>query len=171
MNCGTLNHLMSKTNTRQSKNVDDMKKKFFKWGLSMFLFLSFSLMLLGQNTQRERVEAEKVAFITKRMQLTPKQAQGFWPIHTEYEKAERNIKQKYRNRLSIEAMSEAEAEEAIEKRLRMEEELLALKKNYFTRFKTVISPRQILLLQKANTEFRQYLLQEIRRKRTRRFGG
>ncbi|MBX2875045.1 MAG: hypothetical protein KTR30_23175 [Saprospiraceae bacterium] len=148
-----------------------MKNKFFKWGMSMLLFLSLSMTLFGQNTKRERVEAEKVAFITKRMQLTPKQAQGFWPIHTEFEKAERSIKQKYRNRLSIEAMSEGEAEEAIEKRLRMEEELLALKKNYYARFKTVISPRQILLLQKANTEFRQYLLEEIRRRRNRRFGG
>ena len=148
-----------------------MKKKFFEWGVGMLLFLFFGITLFGQNSKRERIEAEKVAFITKRMELTPRQAQGFWPIHTEYEKAERSIKQKYRNRLPIEAMSEADAEEAIEKRLRMEEELLALKKNYFTRFKTVISPRQILLLQKANTEFRQYLLEEIRRRRSRRFGG
>ncbi len=148
-----------------------MKNRFFKWGLGMLLFLSFSTVLIGQNTKREQIEAEKVAFITKRMELTPRQAQGFWPIHTEYEKAERNIKRKYRNRVPIDAMSEAEAEEAIEKRLRMEEELLALKKNYFTRFKTVISPRQILLLQKANTEFRQYLLDEIRRRRARKFGG
>lgn len=148
-----------------------MKNRFFKWGLSLLLTISVSVALIGQNTKRERVEAEKVAFITKRMELTPKQAQGFWPIHTEYEKAERSIKQKYRNRISIDAMSEADAEEAIEKRLRQEEELLALKKNYFTRFKQVISPRQILLLQKANAEFKQYLLEEIRRRRARRFGG
>ncbi len=148
-----------------------MKNRFFKWGLSLLLTLSISMTLVGQNTKRERVEAEKVAFITKRMELTPRQAQGFWPIHTEYEKAERSIKQKYRNRIPIDAMSEADAEEAIEKRLRQEEELLALKKNYFTRFKEVISPRQILLLQKANAEFKQYLLEEIRRRRGRRFGG
>lgn len=148
-----------------------MKNRFFKWGLSLLLILSISMTLFGQQTKRERVEAEKVAFITKRMELTPRQAQGFWPIHTEYEKAERSIKQKYRNRIPIDAMSEAEAEEAIEKRLRQEEELLALKKNYFTRFKAVISPRQILLLQKANAEFKQYLLEEIRRRRARRFGG
>ncbi|NET32076.1 MAG: hypothetical protein F6K19_08740 [Cyanothece sp. SIO1E1] len=148
-----------------------MRNRFFKWGLSLLLTLSISMTLFGQNTKRERVEAEKVAFITKRMELTPRQAQGFWPIHTEYEKAERSIKQKYRNRIPIDAMSEADAEEAIEKRLRQEEELLALKKNYFTRFKEVISPRQILLLQKANAEFKQYLLEEIRRRRARRFGG
>lgn len=78
-----------------------MKNRFFKWGLSLLLTLSISMTLVGQNTKRERVEAEKVAFITKRMELTPRQAQGFWPIHTEYEKAERSIKQKYRDRKSV----------------------------------------------------------------------
>lgn len=148
-----------------------MKKILFKWGLSLIVLLSFAQILLGQTPKRERIEAEKVAFITKRMQLTPRQAQGFWPIHTEYEKEERRIKQKYRFRQPIDTMTEEEAEETIEKRLRMEDELLALKKNYFTRFKQVISPRQILLLQKANAEFKQYLLEEIRRRRSRRFGG
>lgn len=148
-----------------------MKHKFFKWGLSLLIVLSLGQILLGQTSKRERIEAEKVAFITKRMELTPKQAQGFWPIHTEYEKAERRIRQKYRVRQSISSMTDLEAEESIEKRLRMEEELLALKKNYFTRFKQVISPRQILMLQKANAEFKQYLLEEIRRRRSKRFGG
>lgn len=148
-----------------------MKHKFFKWGLSILIVMSLGQILIGQTSKRERVEAEKVAFITKRMELTPKQAQGFWPIHTEYEKAERSIRQKYRVRQSISSMTDLEAEESIEKRLRMEEEMLALKKNYFTRFKQVISPRQILMLQKANAEFKQYLLEEIRRRRTKRFGG
>jgi len=126
---------------------------------------------MGQPSRRERVEAERVAFITKRMQLTPKQAQGFWPIHTQYEKEERLIRQKYRTQVPIASMTEVDAEEVIEKRLRMEEELLALKKNFYSRFKTVVSARQVLLFQKSNAEFKQYLLEEIRRRRSGRKGG
>ena len=105
------------------------------------------------------------------MELTPRQAQGFWPIHTQYEKEQRLIQQKYRTQIPIATMSEVDAEQAIEKRLRMEEELLALRKNFFTRFKTVISARQILLFQKSNADFKQYLLEEIRRRRSNRRGG
>ena len=148
-----------------------MKNRLFNWGLSLLIVMSFGQMIFGQSPKRERIEAEKVAFITKRMQLTPKQAQGFWPVHTEYEKEEKRIRSKYRVRQTIDSMTEQEADEAIEKRLRMEDELLALRKNYFVRFKQVISPRQILLMQKANAEFKQYLLEEIRRRRSRRFGG
>ncbi len=148
-----------------------MKKTVRKFIWLVVLFISLQQWVMGQPSRRERVEAERVAFITKRMQLTPQQAQGFWPIHTQYEKEERLIKQKYRTQISIASMTELDAEEAIEKRLRMEEELLALKKNFFSRFKTVVSARQVLLFQKSNAEFKQYLLEEIRRRRSNRRGG
>lgn len=148
-----------------------MKKTVRKFIWLVVLFISLQQWVMGQPSRRERVEAERVAFITKRMQLTPQQAQGFWPIHTQYEKEERLIKQKYRTQISIASMTELDAEEAIEKRLRMEEELLALKKNFFSRFKTVVSARQVLLFQKSNAEFKQYLLEEIRKRRSNRRGG
>lgn len=148
-----------------------MKKTVRKFIWLVVLFISLQQWVMGQPSRRERVEAERVAFITKRMQLTPKQAQGFWPIHTQYEKEERLIKQKYRTQIPIVSMTEVDAEEAIEKRLRMEEELLALKKNFYSRFKTVVSARQVLLFQKSNAEFKQYLLEEIRRRRNNRRGG
>lgn len=148
-----------------------MKKTVRKFIWLVIVFISLQQWVMGQPSRRERVEAERVAFITKRMQLTPKQAQGFWPIHTQYEKEERLIRQKYRTQVPIASMTEVDAEEVIEKRLRMEEELLALKKNFYSRFKTVVSARQVLLFQKSNAEFKQYLLEEIRRRRSGRKGG
>lgn len=148
-----------------------MKKIVRKFIWLVVVFISLQQWVMGQPSRRERVEAEQVAFITKRMQLTPKQAQGFWPIHTQYEKEKRLVRQKYRTQVPITSMTEVDADEAIEKRLRMEEELLALKKNFYSRFKTVISARQILLFQKSNAEFKQYLLEEIRRRRSNRRGG
>jgi len=148
-----------------------MKKTVRKFIWLVIVFISLQQWVMGQPSRRERVEAERVAFITKRMQLTPKQAQGFWPIHTQYEKEERLIRQKYRTQVPIASMTEVDAEEVIEKRLRMEDELLALKKNFYSRFKTVVSARQVLLFQKSNAEFKQYLLEEIRRRRSGRKGG
>ncbi len=148
-----------------------MKKTVRRFIGLLVILISLQQWVLGQPSRRERVEAERIAFITKRMELTPKQAQGFWPIHTQYEKEQRLIRQKYRTQIPIATMSEVDAEQAIEKRIRMEEELLALKKNFYTRFKTVISARQILLFQKSNADFKQYLLEEIRRRRNGRRGG
>ena len=43
----------------------------------------------GDNGWRERVRAEKYAFITEEIDLTESEAQVFWPIYNEIQKAER----------------------------------------------------------------------------------
>ncbi|MBR6865613.1 MAG: hypothetical protein IKM75_12245 [Bacteroidales bacterium] len=43
----------------------------------------------GDNGWRERVRAEKVAFLTEQIDLTESEAQVFWPIYNEIQKAQR----------------------------------------------------------------------------------
>ena len=43
----------------------------------------------GDNGWRERIRAEKVAFLTEEIDLTESEAQVFWPIYNEIQKAER----------------------------------------------------------------------------------
>ena len=43
----------------------------------------------GDNGWRERVRADKVAFLTEEIDLTESEAQVFWPIYNEIQKAER----------------------------------------------------------------------------------
>ena len=44
----------------------------------------------GDNGWRERVRAEKVAFLTEEIDLTESEAQVFWPIYNEIQKAQRD---------------------------------------------------------------------------------
>lgn len=37
---------------------------------------------------QERIQSEKIAFLTNEMQLTPKEAQVFWPVYNEAQKAQ-----------------------------------------------------------------------------------
>ena len=43
----------------------------------------------GDKGWRERVRAEKVAFLTQEIDLTESEAQVFWPIYNEIQKAQR----------------------------------------------------------------------------------
>ena len=44
----------------------------------------------GDNGWRERVRSEKVAFLTQDIDLTESEAQVFWPIYNEIQKAQRD---------------------------------------------------------------------------------
>lgn len=40
--------------------------------------------LLGQENQTGRIEAEKIAFFTRRMDLSPEEAKLFWPVYNDF---------------------------------------------------------------------------------------
>lgn len=61
------------------------------------VLLAVSVAAFGQNNGmgdfarqwQERIESEKIAFLTNEMSLTPKEAQTFWPIYNQAQKEQR----------------------------------------------------------------------------------
>ena len=56
-----------------------------------FFFGSFSMAFAQENqpgddlTKQEKIRALYVAYVTQQLQLTPDEAQRFWPVHTQFE--------------------------------------------------------------------------------------
>jgi hypothetical protein len=148
----------------------------FRTGILTLLGLLIAGIALGQeideeitNPQtRQKIEAAKVAYITKRLNLTTRESEGFWAIHNEYEGAKRQVRKKYQNRQPLEAMSDAEVERMIEQRFEMQQQLLNTDIEYYEKFKTVISTRKIALYIKAEKEFRLELLKRVKEERQNR---
>ena len=63
-----------------------MKKLYF-----LILFVSLSFFTKAQDVapeeeKHQNIEALKVAFISKELELTPDEAQKFWPLYNQYAK-------------------------------------------------------------------------------------
>ena len=84
----------------------------------------------------ERISAKKMAFFIDKLQLTPEEVQNFWPLFTEYEKEQKAVREKYKTGKAFKFMSDAEAEQHVLNSFKAEEEILAIKRNYFQKFKT-----------------------------------
>ena len=111
----------------------------------------------------DRVKAQRVAFITERINMNSKEAEKFWPIFNEYEQEERKIRRRYQPfARRIADMNDAEAREFLKTRFDMEQELLDLKKQYYLRLAEVISPRKLAGFNRADREFKKLLLNRIR---------
>lgn len=129
---------------------------------------------MGNEGFRERLEVMKVGFITEKIGLSTEQSQTFWPIYNEYEAEQKAVKKKYRARKKIEQMSDAELETQLLNSFQQEEEILALKRTYFGKMKTVLNVRQIALLRKAEQEFNREVLKKmmnVQQRRLRRLNG
>lgn len=138
------------------------------WILSAGLILLGILPLAAQQragNAQERVRAMKVAFITERMQLTPDEAEKFWPLQNEYEAEQRKIREKYRPDRELSALSDAEVERLLFGMLEMEEELLKLRRDYIAKFRRVVSVRKVAIYFRAEMDFNRRLLQTLQNKR------
>lgn len=141
--------------------------------MKALLILSLLIFLLppafGQDGETlKKVEAARIALITERLELTPEQAEKFWPLYREYVSKRQDLRREYMNarrEVNVENLTEEESKRLLDKGLELKEKQLALDKLYSDRFNRVITTRQILQLRKAEEDFRQMLLERLEHRR------
>ena len=115
------------------------------------LLVSFAFsFLIGLAQNGNRLEALKIAYITKRLDLSPEEAQKFWPIYNQYaEELKRSRQEAIRNNKS---------------EIELDESLLNIRKKYSVQFAQAISPQKIDIFFKSEKEFGNYVQKEMERR-------
>ena len=107
----------------------------------------------GQRREsKERIEAQRVAFITQKLSFTPEEAAKFWPVYNHHKDAMKDLRDDI-ERPDLMNVTNDEANIIIERHLDMEEQKLALKRDLYKRLRGVITPQKILMLHAAEREF------------------
>lgn len=113
----------------------------------------------------ERIESQRVAFISQRLDISPKTAQQFWPIYNDYRTKEKALQRAKTARPRIAQMNDAEAGEFIKNMMVRDQELLDLRGDLLSQLEGIVSPTQILKLIQAERAFKERLVQMLRRQR------
>lgn len=144
-----------------------MKKIFKNLSLGCLIVLTSTMPAITQNDRpvEERIEAQRIAFITQRVNLTPEEAQSFWPIYNEYREKEKQLKESRITKGEVLDMDEREAENYLNKLISLEQDELNLKKEYTQKLKSVISSKKILRFYAAERMFKERLLQAMNQRR------
>jgi hypothetical protein len=122
---------------------------------------------------RERIKAQKVAFITERLSLTVEEAQSFWPIYNAYESKTEKIRSEDLRAIKIKMrknpeLSEQEANDLLTRLIKAEDAMHAAKQELVKDLKTVISSEKIIKLKAAEDEFNKKLLERLKEYRNKR---
>jgi Spy/CpxP family protein refolding chaperone len=144
--------------------------------LITLFFIVGCLNLMAQSNDRlERFKALRAAFITEKLDLTPKEAQSFWPIYNKYSDENEAIRQRqraeYRQNVKrgekLSDLGDEVAEKFVASFLAAEEEQLQLKKQLVKDLKSVISSKKVWRLFKAEDDFKQKMIEEYKKRRER----
>ncbi len=119
----------------------------------------------------ERIRAYRVAVYTDVLQLSPEEAQTFWPIFNEYTTNREKLQQQIKPGRQLDGMSDTEVEDYVRKYFDIRQQEIDLEKDLTTRLRKVLAVRKIAKLPMAEREFREGLvkkLQEFREKKAER---
>lgn len=143
-----------------------------KWIIILTLSLIPALIFAQDREGLRKIESARIALITERLNLTPEQAEKFWPLYREYMDQRQQLRREYLDaRRGVSGnMTEEQSRELLDKGLQLKERQLQLEKRYTERLNTVITNQQILQLRRAEDDFRQMLLERIERRREQRDG-
>ncbi|MBT8253004.1 MAG: sensor of ECF-type sigma factor [Flavobacteriaceae bacterium] len=136
----------------------------------LLLMMSFSSW--GQQGEREmqkRIKAQKVAFITEQLNLSPGEAEKFWPIYNSFEEKVNNMRQndlrEVRQAMRRGNLSDSEAQKLLDQFMAVEDKMHLAKKQLVKDLGGAIPPQKIIQLKSAEDAFNKKLLQMLQKRR------
>ncbi len=118
--------------------------------------------------KKEAIEARKVAYITKTLDLTPAEAQVFWPIYNAYNREVEELFDYFRTKSAemppVSEMDEAQATEFVEDEIYRFERAAELRRQYTNKMLEVISVEKVAMLFEAERGFNRMLFREAQRR-------
>jgi hypothetical protein len=150
-----------------------MKTKMSLWILLLFLTVSSAMQAQtgGKAPRlRERISHAKLAEIGKSLYLDKPTFDRLKPVYLAYEHELSGINLRELGniqRADPDSLTAGEADRLIRMQLENAKKMIAIREKYYSEFKKVLTPQQIIKLYQTEAEIRRKVMQEFRR----RFGN
>jgi len=122
---------------------------------------------MQQGDQHKNIESQRIAYITKELDLTPDEAKVFWPVYNEYEAKRHELRKSFNNsddfhRMDIDKLTEKEATQILDNQIIEAQNYLDLRKEYHAKFKAILPAVKVLKLYDAERDFQKMLIDKMR---------
>lgn len=136
--------------------------------------LLITLVVFGQDRSKgnkkekvEQIKAHKIAYLTTELSLTEAEAQRFWPVYNDFSKKRMALQKEKRDCLKALAnkdgqLKEEQQEVLLDKMIKLKMQHAELDMQYHQKFKGVLPIAKVAKLYKAEHEFKNKLLKQMR---------
>lgn len=115
-----------------------------------------------------QVEQAKIAFLTQKLELTPAEAEKFWPIFNEFRQKQKSVRKERKADMEairengVTALTDKQADEILVSVISDEQKMLDIRKEYLYKFKQVLPSKKVLLLLQAEKDFNKQLIDRVK---------
>lgn len=129
-----------------------MKKKLLIAFALLGIVISSQAQKSGQSPQG-KIQHLKIAFLTKKLELTPEEAQKFWPAFNSYESDVRKVRKEMKDQND---------------EIAMEEKIIEVRKKYRAEFAAVLNPERANKVFQEEKEFNRTIQKELQNRQNKR---
>jgi hypothetical protein len=140
--------------------------------IQLVLILVFLAMTAGkaQNTTREKLDAYRIGFFTKKMNLTSEEAEKFWPAYNDYQKKKNELQ---RERIMLvrdfnqneSALSDKELTEIGDNLIATFSRENEMAQEFHKKLRELLSPDKVIRYYQAENQWKAQLLNELQENR------
>lgn len=125
-----------------------MKKIFILFGFLTFATLLTEAQVAGSEKPGERIQSLEIGYLTRQLQLTPEEAEKFWPVFHQYRKE----------------LKATVAENINADKLDREQKILDVRKKYKKNFSAVLNNERTERFYEAEDTFKILVRKEVNRR-------
>jgi hypothetical protein len=123
---------------------------------------------VAREERRDNIESMKIAFLTKKLDLTPEEAQQFWPVYNQYTDKLQELRKKHRlenkdAKHNFDIMTDKEVEQTVDNEMAFRQKEIDIQKDYHSKFKAVLPIKKVAKLYQAEEQFKRVLLDKLKR--------
>jgi len=118
--------------------------------------------------KKENFEAQKIAYLTSKANLTPEESARFWPVYNKFEEEKRAIKKQMKAEINgtkkdFATLSDSEVERNMLDMLDLRQKEIEIERRSFQEFKKVLPVKKVALIITGEKEFYQQVLKNAMR--------
>lgn len=144
-----------------------------KTGLYLIIFFTIINFVEAQQNGHQNLKLLKTSFITAAINLTPKEAEKFWPVYNMYSneiqslkiKQETSVKQKIRLVGGVDNLTDEDAKILLDIFITTEKQISDNEIKLVQELSKIISAKKIVALKKAERDFNRRILQEYTKRK------
>jgi hypothetical protein len=137
-----------------------------------FLCTGLSANAQKKRINKQRIKALKVAHITEELNLTPEEAEKFWPIYNLHDEKLHSYREQSKDDFNkmiaktgdINDITNKQAEILINLKLFIDKKIYEEHKSFVTQLSKILSYKKILKLHTAERDFKRKLIRKLRKK-------
>ncbi|MCH8903690.1 MAG: hypothetical protein IIA45_07235 [Bacteroidetes bacterium] len=120
---------------------------------------------MGHKT--EKIKALRVAFFTERLDLSPEEAQVFWPVYNDFLEEMEDVRTARREEMkgvkeNFDSMSDKQIEGLVDGIVEFKQKEVDIQINYHNQFKEILPIKKVAQLYKTEREFKAWLLKQLK---------